>query len=193
MKKQFARNQHAFIYHIMNAVTGKTKVNRAKARVVLPTKPVTLTLTEDHIRKSIDLHGAGRTDACAGAICALDHAETFPHQVEGHVDFQYSRLFVVSKVDAMDLPKECYCYEHDFGNNAKLNDSKNGQEKLLAMVQEKGPIVIKLTPYRQRSEPGRPGKKRPPSGVRDPLLRAKGAKLRYAVIQQGGYPVPGSL
>jgi hypothetical protein len=188
-KKQYARVSHAFLYHVVSAATGKTKVMKKKAKTVLPTKPVIITLTEDHVRRSIELHGAGRTDLCSGAICALDHAKAFPHKVEGHVDFEYSRIYVVSSLDELSLPAECYVYEHNAGELAKLNDSPNGgQEKLLEFVKEKGPIVIKLTPYRQRSELGRPGKERKPTGKRE--KQPRGAKLRYAVLQLGGFPEP---
>ena len=191
MRKQYARVRHSFLYHINNKATGKTKVMKAKARVVIPTKPVTITLTEDHVSRSIDLNGAGQTNLCPGALCALAHAKAFPHKVEGHVDFQYSRIFVVSKVDAVGLPDECYVYEHNAGELAKLFDSTSGEEELLALIVEKGPITISLTPYRQRSELGRPGKERKPTGKRE--KRPRGADLRYSVLQVGGFPIPAAI
>jgi hypothetical protein len=186
--KKYARIRHSFIYHINNAATGKTKVMKAKARVVIPTKPVTITLTEDHVSRSIDLNGAGQTNLCPAALCAVAHAKSFPHKVEGHVDFQYSRVFIVSKVDAVGLPEECYVYEHNAGDLPKLDDTPGGQDELLALIHEKGPITITLTPYRQRSEPGRSGTERKKTGKRE--KKPKGAEARYAALQIGGFPRP---
>ena len=53
------------------------------------------------------------------------------------MDFNYTRLFVVSKLDEIGLPEECYVYEHNAGDIAKLNDSEDGQEKLLQMIAER--------------------------------------------------------
>ena len=145
-------------------------------------------LTADHVRKSMKAHGAGSTSACAMAICTYNHADSFGHNVEGHIDFNYSRAFVVTKLDKQGLPSKCKVYEHNARNIARLNDTPGGQQKLLEMIQKDGPITVTLKPHRVRSEIGRSGKTRKPTGARDPLKGLKGAKLRYAVYKLGAMP-----
>jgi hypothetical protein len=115
------------------------------------------------------------------------HAGAFPHPVEGHVDFQYARAFVVTKLDKYGLPSECRAYEHYRGDIAKLNDARGGQKKLLNKLINDGPIDIRLMPYRKRSAIGRPGSGRRTTGARS-RIPATGAKLRYAVMKMGAYP-----
>ncbi len=113
--------------------------------------------------------------------------EAFGHTVEGHVDFNYYRAFVVSKLDKNGLPSECYAYEHNRKDVAMLNDTAGGQKKLLALIERDGPITLELKPYRKRSAVGRPGKGRLKVGTRE-RIPAKGARLRYAVMKMGAMP-----
>jgi hypothetical protein len=93
------------------------------------TKKVKLTLTAEHVRRSMKLHGVGNTQTCSMAVCAKEQAEQFPHPVHGYIDWQYSRAYVVTKVSkAHGMPTACVVYTHT-DDIAKLNDSKNGTGK----------------------------------------------------------------
>lgn len=187
-KSKVAMVRHAFLYRLENG-DGTSKVRKAWATVEYATKEVQITLTAAHVRKSINAKGAGSTSACAMAICTYNHSDAFPHAVEGHVDWQYSRAFVVTKVDKHGLPSKCKVYEHNDRWVAKLNDTQGGQQKLLERIERDGPVTVTLKPHRVRSKVGRSGKDRPTTGARDAAIRAKGAKLRYAVYKLGSMPV----
>jgi hypothetical protein len=186
-RKKTVRVRHPFLYKMTFIGNGKEIIKKAMAEVVPATKPVTIELTAAHVRKSIEVKGVGNTSSCPVAICANRHSEAFPHEVEGHIDFQYARCFVVSELDKHALPSKCVAYEHNAGDIAKLNDTRGGPRKLLRMIERAGPITIELKPYRIRSKPGRPGKGRGITGKRAKVA-GKGANLRYAVMQLGAYP-----
>lgn len=186
-KAKVAKVRHAFLYEMISG-SGKARKRKAWATVKYTTKPVDMILTAAHIRKSMRAEGAGNTSSCAVAICTYNHEDAFGHSVEGHIDFQYSRAFVVSKTDKYGLPSECYVYEHNARNIAKLNDTPGGQQKLLDRIEKDGPITITLKPHRVRSEIGRSGKDRKTTGARDAMKGLKGAKLRYAVYKLGAMP-----
>jgi hypothetical protein len=187
----YAPVRHAFLVQVTGG-DGAVSVKPRMARVRLATKPVTLVLREEHVARSISLDGRGDTGRCAMAICTYGHAQSFPHNVEGHVDWQYSRAFIVSRVDSLGLPTECYAYEHTSeiarrqDAPARKSDGKTGQQLLLEKIRKDGPVMVTLKPYRQRSAPGRSGG-RTLTGARDPL-KARGARLRYAVAHLGAQP-----
>ena len=184
----YAGVKHPFNYELMFEGSGKRIVKKAMAKKIRPArKPVTIQITAAHVRQSIKANGAGSTSACVAAICMARTADAFSHSVEGHVDFNYTRAFVVSKLDKIGLPSECYAYEHSRKDIAFLNDTPGGQKKLLAIIERDGPITLELRPYRTRSELGRPGAGRGKVGTRD-RIPAKGAKLRYAVMKLGAMP-----
>jgi hypothetical protein len=134
------------------------------------------------------LDGVGDTAKCSMAICAADHAAAFPHPVEGHIDWTYTRAFIVSKLSPKTgLPSECYVYDHTDGI-ARMNDTPGGQQRLLDALERDGERVIVLKPKRIRSRRGRSGRGRPITGRRDPAHRLRGAKLRYAVAARGRLP-----
>jgi hypothetical protein len=183
-----AKVRHPFLYRLENG-DGTSKVRKAWATVKYATKDVQLVLTAAHLRRSIKAQGAGTTSHCAVAICAYNHSDAFPHNVEGHIDFNYSRAFVVSKGDKHGLPSNCVVYEHDARDIAKLNDTPGGQQKLLERIERDGPITVTLKAHRQRSAPGRNGAVRKPTGVRDPATKGlRGARLRYTVYKLGSQP-----
>lgn len=186
-KKKTAKVRHPFLYRLENG-DGTSKVRKAWAVVDYATKEVQMVLTAAHVRKSMRAKGAGSTSACSVAICTYNHASAFPHGVEGHIDFNYTRAFVVTKVDRNGLPCRCKVYEHNCADIARLNDSAGGQAKLLAMIEKDGPITITLKPHRVRSAIGRNGKTRKTTGARDPIKGLRGAKLRYAVYKLGATP-----
>lgn len=177
--------RHTFVFKIQAGEGEKTKVLKAKATVRRATKSVDLILTADDVRRSIKLKGVGNTQTCSMAVCAKRHADAFPHPVEGFIDWQYRRAFVVSKVGkATGLPVACVVYEHH-SKIAKLNDSKGGQKKLLAQLETDGDLMIRLLPVRQREhKPGKPTGRR--DGSRSSRPAGSGAKLRFAVAQLGG-------
>ena len=179
--------RHPFLYR-MESGSGKYTVHKAWAVVKYATKEVPLVLNETHVLRSMQRNGVGNTSKCSMALCTYAHAKLFPHSVEGHVDWQYSRAFVVSKLNKLGLPCECYVYEHDDRGVAKLNDTLGGQQKLLDRIQKSGPITVVLKPFRPRSETGRPGRSRKSTGKRDPIKTIKGARLRYATSQLGAVP-----
>jgi hypothetical protein len=186
-KAKIAKVRHPFLYRLENG-DGTGKVRKKMATVEYTTKPVVIELTAAHVRKSMQKEGAGNTSSCSVAICTYNHADAFPHPVEGHIDFNYSRAFVVSKVDRFGLPEKCKVYEHNARDIAKLNDTPGGQQKLLDRIERDGPITITFRPHRVRSEIGRSGAGRKTTGARD-AMKVKGAKLRYAVYKLGSMPV----
>lgn len=187
----FAPTRHAFLVQVRSG-SGRVETRPKMAKVRPAKKPVTIILQAQHVERSITLHGAGDTGRCSMAICTYAHANNFPHPVEGHVDWQYSRAFVVSKTDSLGLPDECYVYEHSSSvarrqdAPPRKSDGKTGQQLLLEKIQKSGPILVTLRPYRERSDQGRSGRSRKNSGARNPLK--KGAQLRYAVAHLSAQP-----
>jgi len=186
-RKKTRRGRHNFLFKVTNG-DGSEKVVKVGAKVVMASAPVTLTVTEDHVRQAMRRHGVGHTSKCTMAVCCYGHKDAFPHMIEGHVDWNYSRAFVVTKVNKFGLPVECVAYEHD-SNIARMNDTKGGLRKLLAKIQEQGPLTVQLRPYRKRSAPMRKSgsDRRATSGVRDPIRR-RGANLRFDVAHLGAEP-----
>ena len=122
------------------------------------------------------------------AICCYQQRDAFPHKIEGHVDWNYSRAFVVSKIDKLGLPSECVAYEHN-SEIARLNDTAEGLKMLLKRIANEGPITVHLRPYRKRSKDYRPSGARQSTGVRDP--QRKGANLRLDVAYLNNRPQAG--
>lgn len=182
-------HKHQFLFKIPDPMRpGKMKLVHSWAKVIAAKKPVMLKLKAEDVERSIEVHGIGSTQTCAMAICALRQAEAFKHPVDGYIDWQYSRAYVVSKLGKNGLPSECVCYEHD-DDIAKINDSKDGQQKLLNQLIIHGDRDVLLRPL-----PIRPSQKGPAKhqgkkdGSRTPskTLHLRGANLRYAIAQLGG-------
>ena len=174
-------------YHIFMFQLPNGKNLKFKAKVIRATEPVDLILKAEHVRRSIELDGVGNTQTCSMAVCTLRQAENFPHPVEGYVDWQYTRAFVVSKISKeTGGPCECYVYEHD-DNIGKLNDSKGGQLKLLTSLEKNGDRIISLKPTKKRAP--RPGRVSGPvvmRGSHSPRANTSGARLRYVTAKLGG-------
>lgn len=176
--------RHAFRFKV--EVDGKPTVLTSWAKVFYPTKAVELFLTAEDVRRSIELKGVGNTQTCSMAICAKRSASAFPHPVEGYIDWQYSRAYVVSKVSkATGLPIACFVYAHA-DDWAKLNDSKDGQRKLLKFLEEHGNQVVRLRPVKRGSHSAKPREMGRRTGTRSSRPAGTGAKLRFAVAQLGG-------
>jgi hypothetical protein len=176
--------RHAFKFTILNE-DGSTQTLIAWAKVKPAKLPVDLELNPDDVRRSMRLKGVGNTQTCSMAVCAKRQADRFPHPVEGYIDWQYARAYVVTKLDKRTrLPSECVAYRHS-DDIAKLNDTSGGQLKLLESLEKNGSRVISLRPPdRPRIRlPGKPiGRK---TGDRTSRPAAVGAKLRFAVAQLG--------
>lgn len=186
MRKLRKPPRHVFRFKIQAGEGERSKTLAAKATVTRARKAVDLILTADDVRRSIKLKGVGNTQTCSMAVCAKRQAGAFPHPVEGYIDWQYRTAFVVSRVSKeTGLPVACVAYEHS-DTIAKLNDTKGGQEKLLAQLEGDGERVIHLRPIRARkARPGRPHSGRT-NGSHSSRPAAVGAKLRFAVAQLGG-------
>jgi hypothetical protein len=191
----YRRVRHPFLCEVTNG-SGEKRLVKIFARVRHAKKPVELTLDAGHVRESIKQGGVGDTGKCSMAICLYTHRDVFPHKVEGHVDWLYSRAFVVSRVDKYSLPTECYLYEHD-SDIAYEQDLEGGQQRILAKLEETGPVIVRLRPPRDHSSSPdlrkRPGNHLS-TGLRDPLrnpAKLKGVNLRYAIsIALGAKPKP---
>lgn len=187
-KRSTAQVRHIFWMTVKNEVTGDDFEVPHPVKVKYGTKRVLLTLEAHHVERSIELRGVGDLTKCSMAVCGHAHAKSFSHAVakSGWLDWTYSRLFVASRDSKKTgLPIECYAYEHD-DEIALLNDSKEGQQKLLAMIRKNGPIQIVLRPYRVRSDPNRSGAGRVKTGTRAPLKTyLKERRLRHAMATVG--------
>lgn len=139
-KQKYAGNKHYWKYKLRN---GRTV--RKAALVIYAEEPVSADLTADHVRESIRLKGVGDTQTCSMAICCTSQAGRFPHRVTGDVEWYYSRAFVGSKLDADGFVAECYVYGHH-DNIAKFQDTKAGQQKLLAELLRDGDRTVNLMP-----------------------------------------------
>lgn len=174
--------RHAFIFktHGGGQITAWAKVRR-------PKKAVLLELKASDVQASMMLGGVGNTQTCTMAVCAKRQADAFPHAVEGYIDWQYSRAYVVTKINKVTgLPCECVVYKHQ-DRVAQINDSKGGQKKLLDDLLRNGDRIIRLyPPPKQTKKPGvARGRK---TGERSPRIGSVGARLRFAVAELGGVP-----
>jgi hypothetical protein len=156
---------------------------------------IDLELKPADVRLSMELKGCGNTQTCTMALCTKRQSYLFHHPVEGYIDWQYSRAYVVSKISKKtNMPSECYVYTHN-DNIAKLNDSRGGQAKLLAMLEKSEaegnpPRRIRLLKARVRG----PSSESKSTGVRDGSRTSKvatgrglrGAGLRFAMATLGG-------
>lgn len=175
--------RHSFGFKVRTN-DGETRIIKAKAKMIKARKPVTLVLTAEDVESSIKQGGVGNTQTCSMAICAKRLAHAFPHPVDGYIDWTYSRAYVVTKV-RNGLPIECVAYTH-YDDIAKINDSKNGQKKLLADLKANGPRTVRLfpAPATARRETGRPRGK--DDGSRTKIASSYGAKRRFAQALLGG-------
>lgn len=175
--------KHTFRFKVQTIAGEKPTVILAKAAVTRAKKMVEIVLTAADVRRSIELKGVGNTATCSMAVCAKRSAAAFPHKVEGYIDWQYATAFVVSKVKN-GLPVECVAYQHR-DSIAKINDTKGGQEKLLAELVAGGSRKIRLHPIKARAP--RPGTRRGKiDGSRASKPGSTGAAARFAFSQLGG-------
>lgn len=177
--------RHNFRFEIQTEEGEKPKIITAKAEVRRAKRRVNLILTADDVRRSIKLKGVGNTQTCSMAVCAKRQASSFPHPVEGYIDWQYATAFVVSKVSKeTGLPVACVAYGHR-DKIAKLNDTRGGQQKLLAELEAGGDRVIRLLPIKKRvrDQSGRASRSRADESR---MPRPHGAKLRFANALLGG-------
>jgi hypothetical protein len=175
-------NRHTFIFKV-RANNGEEQTVRAPAKVRRDVDVVRLILTADHVRAAMKAKGAGNTQNCSMAICAIQHRTAFDHPVVGYIDWFYTRAYVASRLHRNGLPIECYEYAHsdDIG---RLNDTPGGMKKLLAQLEANGPREIVLHPVPKQKPETRRGTGH--RGNYDGSKSSRGAKLRHAVAQLGG-------
>jgi hypothetical protein len=185
--KRRAATRHPFRFKTKDAL-GKVRIQIQWAKMVPGTREVTLPLTAADVKRSIDARGAGNTQTCAMAVCAQRNQACFPHPVEGYIDWQYTRAYVVSAVNKDGTIKKCVAYRHR-DNIARLNDTPGGQRKLLTDLAENGDRLIRLLPYATRR-----GKTKPGAGegrrtyTRSSKPAGHGARLRFAMAHGGAAP-----
>lgn len=180
--------RHAFRFKIRGGDGEKRSLISSWAKVRDARSPVTITLTADMVRKSIALKGVGNTQTCSMAICAKAHKNSFSHNVEPYIDWTYTRCWVASKT-VNGLPTECFVYGHG-SEIAQLNDTVGGQKKLLANIENNGPMVVTLKPLpkvrvAERKANRKPFINKPHKERLDGSRTAKGAKLRIAMANLG--------
>ena len=180
-RNTFQKHRHTFRFK-----TDDGQLIFAKAKVRRGVREVDLLLHPRHVERSIEAHGIGNTQTCSMAMCAKDQPTVFPHPFMGYIDWQYSRCYVVSKLDKSHLPSECYVYLHG-DEIAKLNDTEGGQKKLLRDLEKHGPRTIHLKPMRVRKDwTPRIGHGSKDGSRTSRVSNLKGAHLRYAVAHLGG-------
>lgn len=174
-------NRHTFRFKVENG-----EVIEAPAIVVPGKRDVHLTLTADHIKKSVKLRGQGNTQKCAMAVCSKEHRDSFGHDFI-YVDWLDTKAYFVTETKN-GLPSKCIVYAHH-DTVAPLFDTRAGLNKLLKEIEEKGPKVIKLYPPRIYSASEKQTANRSTrTGERSKTIRAKGAALRFARLQLGAAP-----
>lgn len=177
-------NRHTFRFKVENG-----EVIEAPAVVIPGKRNVELTLTADHIKKSVKLGGQGNTQKCAMAVCSKEHRDAFGHDFI-YVDWLDTKAYFVTETKN-GLPSKCISYAHH-DNVAPLFDTKTGLKKLLKEIEENGPKIIKLYPPRlyshelTQAKASHRGSKE--DGSRTKTIRAKGAALRFARLQLGAAP-----
>lgn len=169
MPKKFRPYRHGFKFEFAPG-----HVITKYARVRPATSPVTITLTEAHVREALRLGGIGDLRNCAGAVCVRRNGDAFPHPVVGYTDFADSRAWVASKVRA-HFPTECVEYVHN-DRVAKLFDTD--PKRLLKILQQAGPHTLSLQAL---STTGRNKAKEKPAGRGiKPRAKPRTHKLRRA-------------
>lgn len=178
--------RHSFCYSIDQGPGEAPSIQTVRVKVRKATTPVTLVLTADPVKRSIVMHGQGNTQRCSMALCVKAHAPSFPHPVVGPVDWTPSRVYICDRLNADNMPIRCVAYAHD-DDIWRLNDSPGGQKRLLALIEEHGPITVRLKPLkiRTRQPLDRP---RGAAKSKDPLSHlGTGAKRRFAFSKMGGF------
>lgn len=183
--KIFRNNKHPFRFFLSKEPgEKKARVLTLWAKVRHAKSSVLLRLTADDVRKSIKQKGAGNGHSCSMSICAKRQADDFPHEVEGYIDWSYSRAYVVSKVNKEGIPIECVVYRHD-DDVAPLNDTPGGQKELLALLLANGDRYVRLCSMKSIRE-DRTGKKTGTGKKRRVHVNSlKGARLRFSKAYPG--------
>jgi hypothetical protein len=177
------RLKHLFYLRQVNPMTGKITMDKQPHTVFIPSVPIKLHITADRVLLSKKMRGRGDSSRCTGSVCVWSEREQIPHDVTGVCDFNYSTVHIQSNSGR----RECYGYTHKEAWFPKLNDRKDGHDKILEKIKEAGgPIEIDLYPIEARPYQGNSsrGKKDGTKKRRSPKHR--GAHLR-AIIGQHGF------
>lgn len=194
MKRRKARPRHPFRFEmkfIRDDPDEKPKGIVHYAQVIDAKQPVEIELAADHARKSIKANGAGNTMTCTMAFCIRGNEDEFPHVLaDGMIDFHYATAFIASRKGKHGLPTQCYCYRHNLGKIAKLNDTPGGQQRLLKWLEENGPMTLVLKPPRKiRQNPDRVYVARVRKPPAQGGITGTGARRRKAFLDAGGTPL----
>ncbi len=167
-------HRHAFRFKLDDG-----QMITAWAKVVVARSRVELTLTADHLRKSMD--GQGNTQKCVMAVCSREHGDAFPHPFH-YVDWTYKRAYFVTKVKN-GMPVECVVYTHH-DEVAPKYDTKPGMRALLKQL-DGGSKTINLYPPKFYAKPaGRPKGKN--TGALKRPFQPRAANLRFMRMSLGG-------
>lgn len=113
MTEQRKSPRHAFKFDVQTGNSNKPRRLSTLANVIAAKKPVKIVLTADHVRRSIELDGCGNLATCAMSVSGCSQADgTFPHNVEGYIDWCYKTAYIVSKIDKTGMPIVCVKYAH---------------------------------------------------------------------------------
>lgn len=158
------KSLHPFLFRITNLL-GQEHTIKQWCRVFYSTTSVTITLTAEHVKRSIELKGVGNPATCAMSICVNAHRRLFPHDYVGYVDWWNSRCYIYSRLNKDGLPTECHIYGHsdtiaDTNDFASMLDTQIGQKKLLRYIQKNGSVEIQLEAVRPLTEAQQNAQKR---------------------------------
>jgi hypothetical protein len=187
-KKKSKVSSHKHFFHFRLPTGTDTKSISIPVKVRYATKPVTITLTAEHVRKAIDAEGYGNTQTCVMAQCIKHQAEVFPHEVDGYVDWTYGRAYVVSKVNKKtNLPSECICYKHNDDIAKNFDEKKeDGVLELWKELRDNGPRTVTLYPLNVRTGEHKKVRKHDPRPRTSPKrYQPRGAALRYGIVKLG--------
>jgi hypothetical protein len=183
------RLKHPFYFRVVNPMTGKITMDKQPHTVLIPSVPIKLHITEDGVITSKKMRGRGDSSRCTGSVCVWRERDQIPHDVTGVTDFNYSTVHIQSN----SRRRECYGYTHKQPWFPKLNDRKDGHDKILEKIKENGgPIEIELYPIEARPYQGSDsrGKQNGTKPRRSP--RHRGAHLRAVIGERGfdaGYEI----
>jgi hypothetical protein len=176
------RAKHMFYIRQVNPMTGKISMDKQPHTVLIPREPITIHITSDRVIRSKNLRGRGDSQRCTGSVCVWDERHQIEHDVTGVCDFNYSTVHIQSSNER----RECYGYTHSQPWFPKLNDRKDGHDKILEKLKEAGgQIDMELSPITSRPYQGAAsrGKKNGSKPRRSPKHR--GAHLRAIIGAYG--------
>lgn len=143
--------RHEWHFKVYDEETGEYTKASHWSRVRNARHAVTLTLTESHIQRSLDIDGQGDSQKCAGTICVKAHRREFPHDVVGYTDWADRVVWIATRLEN-GWPGETIRYTH-YDRTAINFDTSAGCRRLIQRIRTNGgSITIRLYPYRPRKQ-----------------------------------------